>query len=122
MSLDVWLKLPCAQFPGQEPILVTSEDDEIVFSYNITHNLNQMAVEANLYDCLWRPDEHGMTHASQLIPLLTTGLLLLKAEPARFQAFNPPNGWGSYDALVAFVEEYLSACRKHPHAEIGVSR
>lgn len=149
MSLDVWLKLPGVhvqieeprifiredgrnkeitraewdeRFSGREPYTVASEDDETVFDWNITHNLNKMAGEAGIYKALWRPEEIGITHAHQLIEPLRVGLALLRSDPPRFKAFNPSNGWGNYTGLVEFVEAYLSACEQHPSAEIRVSR
>lgn len=104
----------------REPVVVVSENQ--VFEYNITHNLNKMATEAGIYEILWRPDEVGITKAAQLIEPLEKGLVLLRAEPERFKAFNPSNGWGSYEGLVLFVQEYIEACVKHPDAEVSVSR
>jgi hypothetical protein len=93
-----------------------------IYQANITHNLNTMAAEAGIYEALWRPDEHGITHARQLIEPLRAGLALLIAEPERFAKHNPSNGWGSYDGLVAFVREYLAACEKNPDAQVRVWR
>ena len=108
------------KFPDRKPVVVTSEDE--VFTYNITHNLNRMAMDAGLYEALWRPDENSITKAAQLIEPLEKGLALLRAEPERFKVFNPSNGWGNYEGLVKFVAEYLSACRIYPEAEVEVSR
>lgn len=93
-----------------------------VYSRNITHNLNKMAGEAGIYMHLWRPDEIGLTKASDLIEPLTAGLQLLKSDPERFRQFNPPNGWGRYEYLVEFVEDYLQACIENPDAEVRASR
>lgn len=106
MSLDVYL----------------TNGDEPVFEWNITHNVNKMAMDAGCYQALWRPDEEGITKASELVHLLEAGLLVLLSDPARFEAMNPENGWGSYDGLVTFVVEYLKACRKWPDATVEVSR
>jgi hypothetical protein len=93
-----------------------------LYSANITHNLNRMAGAAGIYEALWRPDEIGITTASQLIPLLCDGLQKLVADPARFKALNPENGWGDYDGLVKFVTDYLVACLSYPNAIVRVSR
>lgn len=93
-----------------------------VYWRNITHNLNRMATEAGIYKELWRPDEIGITKAAQLIEPLTKGLELLRSDPERFRAFNPENGWGSYEGLCNFVESYLAACRAEPDADVRVSR
>jgi len=93
-----------------------------VYWANITHNLGQMAEEAGIYKALWRPDEIGITHAAQLIEPLRAGLSLLKSDPARFEKFNAPNGWGMYEHFIPFIEKYLEACQANPDAEVSVSR
>lgn len=104
---------------GREPIIVKSE---WAFHANITHNLNRMAEEAELYFPLWRPEELNVKFARELIPYLEKGLNKLIANPTKYKQFNSPNGWGNYKNLVDFVVEYLIACREHPDAEIEVSR
>lgn len=111
------------RFPDREPVVFTdSSEDGEVYSANITHNLNKMATEAGIYKELWRPEEVGITKAKQLIVLLHIGLELLKSDPSRFKAFNPKNGWGAYEGLVAFVHDYLEACVKYPSADVSVWR
>lgn len=107
MSLDVSLEVvrPCE-----------------IYSANITHNLTEMAEEAGLYEPLWHPEKLNITHAKQLIAPLQKGLALLLAEPDRFKAFDPPNGWGSYGHLVSFTKDYLDACGLNPEATVSVSR
>jgi hypothetical protein len=107
MSLDVYL---------------TAVRPTEVYSRNITHNLNKMAMEADIYMALWRPEEIGVTTAKQLVPLLETGLETLRSDPERFEKFNPENGYGSYEGLVNFVETYLQACKENPDAEVCVCR
>lgn len=111
-------------YPDREPATVLDSDsmDTVVFSANITHNLAQMAREAGIHRLVWRPDENGVTVASQLIEPLTEGLKRLKESPEYFKAYNPENGWGSYEVLIEFVEEYLAACREYPEATISVWR
>jgi hypothetical protein len=111
------------RFPGREPATVWVEPKcGEVFSANVTHNLNEMAAGAGIYEHLWRPDEIGISKAAQLIEPLKDGLALLQSEPDRFKAFNPPNGWGSYDGFVHWVARYLEACCQFPDAEVSVSR
>lgn len=107
MSLDVRLRemAPCTQY-----------------SRNITHNLTKMASEAGIYQHLWRPDEIEITKANQLIEPLKAGLELLKSDPERFKKFTPSNGWGDYENLVNFVEDYLNACLEYPDADVSVDR
>jgi len=93
-----------------------------VYTANITHNLGKLAKEAGIYEALWRPDEIEVTKAHQLTTHLKRGLRGLKNDPARFKAFNPPNGWEDYDDLVQFVTNYLAACETYPDADVSVSR
>lgn len=107
MSLDVYLTV--------------SRPTEVYWR-NITHNLNRMAAAAGVYTHLWRPDELGIKQAGELIVPLREGLERLRSDPEKFKALNPENGWGSYEGLVNFVEEYLAACEETPDAEVRASR
>jgi hypothetical protein len=146
MSLDVYLRFPGARvirkgiyirrdgrtveisraewdelFPGRAPVTATTYNDYI-YQSNITHNLSRMANEAGLHEVLWRPGEHGLKHARDLVEPLREGLAALQTEPDRFKAFNPENGWGDYEGLVDFVADYLGACLAWPDAEVDVWR
>jgi hypothetical protein len=120
MSLDVYLnrKRRISYDDGE----TYTEDTECVFSSNITHNLNKMAMEAGIYQALWRPEEIGKSKAGEIFPLIEKGLADLKERPGHYKKFNSDNGWGTYHDFVAFVEEYLEACKMYPHADIEVSR
>lgn len=120
MSLDVTLMR--TYHVSYDNCKTWEERTESVYEDNITHNLNKMANEACIYSMLWRPDEFNMFKACELIPHLEIGLDKLKKDPDKFKALNPENGWGSYEGLVKFVEEYLEACRKYPNADVDVSR
>lgn len=149
MSLDVYLTLESAEsktgsgifvrengqtreiskqewdekFPGIEPVIATYDDeDNEVYSANITHNLSKMADAAGIYYHLWRPDEIGITHAYQLVEPLEIGLEKLRNNPDHYQQFNSPNGWGKYEYFVPFVGKYIQACREYPNATVNVSR
>jgi hypothetical protein len=97
-------------------------EPERVYDANITHNLNRMAEAAGIYKELWRPEEVGITKAGQLVEPLRDGLLRLKADPHKYQAFNASNGWGLYEHFVPWVEKYIQACEEHPEADVRVSR
>ncbi len=125
MSLDAYLNGETKDVPCQCNScghVHTRKETERFYSANITHNLNRMAEEAGIYKHLWRPEEIGITKASQLIEPLSAGLALLKSDPKRFEKHNSPNGWGLYEHFVPFVEEYLAACEKNPDASVSVSR
>jgi hypothetical protein len=98
------------------------EVHEELFSSNITHNLGRMAKVAGIYEALWRPEEINITEAKQLLQPLKEGLNLMKADPDRFKAFDSPNGWGTYEHFLPWVQEYFNACVEFPDAEVSASR
>jgi hypothetical protein len=87
-------------------------------SFNITHNLTDMARAAGIYEALWRPAEHGYETAGQIVPVLEAGIAAMKADPARFQRHNPENGWGSYHGFLPCLERVLADCKAYPHARV----
>jgi len=93
-----------------------------VFTRNITHNLAEMAEAVGIYKHLWRPDEIGIIKARELIEPLQKGLERLRTFPETFKQYNPENGWGSYEGLIRFTEEYLAACEENPDATVEVDR
>jgi len=140
ISAEEWGK----RYPDREPVTYAAGEQETneVYSANITHNLSKMAGQAGIYEALWKPhklkegyniseDDHKaerefesntIMKAKELIAPLREGLHKLKMEPEKYKKFNPENGWGSYDGLVKFVENYLNACYKNQEAKVEVSR
>ena len=112
------------RFPDREPVRLESREAETdeVYTANITHNLTTMADKAGIYKHLWKPEELGISTAKELIEPLQEGLIKLKKQPGYFKTFNPENGWGDYERLVRFVENFLKACIEYPNAEMSVSR
>lgn len=112
------------RFPGREFVSVKcdSKSDDEVFHANITHNLGKMAVQAGIYECIWRPEENGFVRAGQIIPRLKCGIDLMESNPDVFEKFNAENGWGTYDQFLPWLKELLDACEEFPWAEIEVSR
>lgn len=102
-------------------------DTNCVFDWNITHNLGEMADQVKiddhtLYQYLWRPEEIGVFQAKQLIEPLSRAWVSMLSDREKLEEFNPENGWGDYEGLVNFVEEYLKAAVEYPDATIEVSR
>lgn len=125
MSLDVYLEGPdrvvtcTCECCDNEHTRVTRDQ---FYWANITHNLTGMADAAGIYGALWRPDEHGITTARQVAEVLRTGIKLMKAHRERFERFDSPNGWGTYERFVPWCQKYLAACDEHPDATVRVSR
>jgi len=107
MSLDVYLE---------------NSEGTVLYTANITHNLNTMAEKAGIYLPLWRPEEIGITTARQLVPLLSAGFNKLMVGKEIYERYNPKNGWGDYEGLYSFVLNYLCACAEHSEAFVSVSR
>lgn len=97
-------------------------DGDVVYSRNITHNLNKMAEAAGIYMHLWRPDEIGINSASELIAPLLAGYSLLISEREKMEKFNSHNGWGMYEHFLPFVSAYIESCAMNPTATVEVSR
>ena len=110
------------RFPDRRPVKIVDYQTNEVYWANITHNLGLMADAVGIYHHLWEPETLGIVKAEQLIMPLFDSLELLKSDPERFKTFNPLNGWGTYEGLVSFVEEYLKACYLYPEATIQISR
>ena len=114
MSLDILLRSPKCCSCGHSDILYEH--------LGVTHNLIDMAKEAEIYYIVWRPEESGIAFAAELINPIEKALCDMKKDPGRFKAHNPSNGWGSYDGFIKFLEKYLQACKEHPDAEVFASR
>lgn len=71
---------------------------------------------------VWRPEENGIETASDLIEPLKRGIAAMKADQERFEALNPPNGWGSYDRFLGWLERLIEECNEHPDAKIRAYR
>lgn len=108
-------------FPDADPENIverTYEDDEY-FHINLTHNLTDMADECNteykgkkttLYNLLWHPEELGVTTPDmQYVKALLNCYTQLRQDPDKFKQFNPSNGWGTYEQLVAATRRYIIA-------------
>jgi len=109
--------------PWHEPTIMEEVTvKRSVFDTNVTHNLTGMAAAAGIYEVVWCPEEVGITKAGDLIAPLERGIFAMKANPKLFEKRNPPNGWGSYEGFVPWLERYLDACREYPDAEVSVSR
>lgn len=105
MSLDIWTTCTCC--------------GGTVVDMNITHNLGMMWREAGCYEALY--ESEGLL-ASAVIPVIESAIALMKADPDRFRAHDAPNGWGTYDHALPWLESLLEDMKKCLSASIGVSR
>lgn len=140
MSLDVYIR--DKYYTTKDKIKFDVQYDDI-FDCNITHNLNVMAqnVSIDFYYALWRPylivnpnhiigdteaeyefEYNSNVYCEDLIPTIEDGLAELKSNPDKYKKFDSPNGWGSYDNFVPWVERYLSKLKEYPNMSVMVSR
>lgn len=110
MSLGIWLKIPACEHCGN--------DAHEVWGRSPTYNLYPMWKEAGC------PFEEGIEGklGIELVPALEASLANLKADPSKFKAMNPANGWGNYEELVDVVETMIEAAKKYPKAKVGTWR
>src|SRR3990172_3399122 len=94
--------------------------EQCVYDANITHNLNEMAAEAGIYQHLWRPEELSITTAKELIDPLEIGLAKMVCNKSHYEQFNASNGWGLWEHFVPWIAAYLQACRDYPEATISI--
>lgn len=140
MSLSIFLRRK--KWISYDEGKTLTEESEVVYDANITHNLGEMARESGIYEALWRPyrlidgydipegdyeaewdfEDNQIIKASEISELLEKGLADLKERPEYFKKFDSPNGWGMYEHFVPFVEKYLEACKEYPDAIVEVSR
>ena len=100
-------------------LYITAVRTTTVYDSNITHDLSRMAAECGLYESLW--NSHGK-RAGDLIEPVSQGIARLVLEPERFRKFDPPNGWGDFNALEKFARDFLAACIDNPDGIVEVSR
>ena len=99
------------KFPDADIKEHTYEDYDF-WHGNITHNLNEMAMECvgcgiSLYSLLWR--DVPPTDIPKYISDLYCCLKQLESDSEFYKRFNPENGWGTYEQLVEFTKDFIKA-------------
>lgn len=101
-------------FKSIDEIPIQEYETHEFWSGNITHNLTEMAKDClcwdglSLYQLLWR-DNPPKFKKWTYIAHLSECLNILKDDPEHFKKFNPENGWGTYEQLCNFVEDFIKA-------------
>ena len=83
------------------------------FDWNYTYNVSRMWYEV-FPKANKMVDIDGLTCEASL-PVLQHFRDTLKADPERFKALNPPNGWGCYESFVEAIEKLIGAAKKYPN-------
>jgi hypothetical protein len=111
MSLDISL------LPNKCP--TCGRYDYEVFSANYTHNVTPMWSKAGVYEALYESDGK---RAGDYIDALRKGVEDMKNNLAEYHKLDSPNGWGTANTAVAFLQSVLTAFLEHPDCTISVSR
>lgn len=108
MSYDIYLTVDTG---GEEFALLGDLD------WNYTSNCGPMwrAAGADLAEFDGKP-------AGDCLPVLVDAIAEMRDNGAKYEAMNPPNGWGAYESLLPALHELAEASEKHPKAIVRVSR
>lgn len=108
MSYDIHLE---ADLGGPAPIPIWAYD------WNYTTNCAPMwrAAGANLAEFDGKP-------AGECAEILRDAIAELVANPEKYRAMDPENGWGSYDSLLPALRKLLEGFDEAPRAIVRVSR
>lgn len=109
MGWDVHLEIDAG---GTEPVPLT------ILDRNYTWNVYPM-FQAALGEDGFCNNWDGLS-ASVAAVRCSQILAALDADPPRFMALAPPNGWGDFGGARAFIEAIGNACAKAPLATLRV--
>lgn len=132
MSASWWLTMPDAK-----------DGSFTLAEFNLSYNLGAMLREAGWptrgrRDTWWdpasfstdTPDPDAVTNwdvldedrrAGDLGEMVAAVVANLEADPERFKALNPPNGWGDYDGCLKTMRDFLDTIERWPDAKVGAS-
>ena len=111
MGLDLCLKTEVCPHCGRED----SPDFEWNYTYNVSKMWYEVFPESNKMI-----DIDGMT-CKESLPRLEHLRDTIKADPDKFKAMNPPNGYGCYESFVEAVERLIIVAKNYPNG-IWVAR
>jgi hypothetical protein len=97
---------------GPEPITVYPADIG-----NCTSNVAPMWADALGH----RLADLAEKNAGESLAVLQRAVAVLEADPAKYEAMNPSNGWGDYEGAVSYLRQLRDACAAYPKATIHVS-
>lgn len=107
MSWDVYAKIDTG---GAEPATVGEAG-------NYTYNVSQM-----YYDVLGGDGLRGLHEmvCAEALPLINEACAKMVADPEKYRAMNPPNGWGDYEGALRYLQGIGEMCAEHPKAKLAV--
>jgi hypothetical protein len=107
MSLDLYIS------PERCPTCGHIEDQE---NFNVTYNVSRMWYELFPKEQGDMVPIEGLT-GSQAEPIIKKAIKKFKSNKKSLEKLNPPNGWGSYNQFLEFLEDVLDACKRYPNSK-----
>lgn len=83
------------------------------YTYNTTPMVRAAAAAAGIDFDGFQHSLHGMTGSEGGV-VLTALIREMEANPARYEAMNPPNGWGSYEGILETMRSMVAAIPEWP--------
>lgn len=105
MSWDAWLISDDGVDLSLTPHGCRVVTRRIIGEWNYTSNTNPMVRATG---CDWPRDFAGLDGPDGAAYLHRV-ISMLENDPLRFEAMNPPNGWGDYDTLLDVLREMRAA-------------
>ena len=98
--------------------LIRRQPQEVAHA-NITHNMTELWYALGIYEILYNGQGK---YASDVYNQLHRALLRLEVDRAKWEAYDSPNGWGTYDGALRFLTIIVKACEEFPNARIDIDK
>lgn len=100
-------------------ISITAQREVEIYEANITYNLAPM-----YYKCVDK--EKGLKkldnmNCKKALPIVNKAITDMLNNANEYRKLNPANGWGSYEGLLAKLQEIRNCCESNPDGIINVS-
>ena len=103
MSLDLYMVIKSCEHCGQS---------QTTDSLNMTYNLWPMWAE--IFPGAEQMCDIDDMSGDEAEPYLKIALRRLNKNSEKFKAFNPANGWGTYEDFVKYIENLIKLCKEYP--------
>lgn len=100
-------------------ISLTATVEATVVDKNITHNVSNMWKKAGIYEALY--NSAGKT-SKEILPILEKGLKDMKEKPDEYKKLDAPNGWGTYEQALSWLDKLIEEFKEYPDGEIWISK
>ncbi len=92
---------------------------DVVDCGNYTYNCSKMFQEANELKLSLSDLNNGCS--GEVIPVLEEVISNMRKDKEKYEAMNPPNGWGDYECFLKFLENILGEFKKNDLCRLSVS-